>query len=208
MRAVTALVRGFQALLEIFLWSIVAKYKCVDHTRKRCLEFTAVTMTTPTEEEREGLSLLVPEAQPPPTATGPAATASPGATTCTSSSYERHPLCTQVAQPCETVTQETGPHSPSELVTAPRQPPPAIIYGLSRDAVDGPPPAQPLRCCCACSMCPCISITCMIASPDTAAMEGSRRHNHTSSSQLYLQWTTVPVQESLSGYEGPSVLAC
>ena len=162
-------------------------------------------MTTPTEEERDGLSLLVPEAQPHPTATGPAATASPGAT---SSSYERHPLCTQVAQPCETVTQETGPHSPSELVTVPHQPPPAIIYGLSRDAVDDPTPAQPLRCCCASAMCPCISITYMIASPDTAAMEGSRRYNHTSSSQLYLQWTTVPVQESLSGYEGPSVLAC
>ena len=115
-----------------------------------------------------------------------------------SSSYKRHPLCTQVAQPCETVTQEMGPHSPSELVMVPHQPPPATIYKLSRDAVDVPPPAQPLRCCCASAMCPCITI---IASPDTAA-EG------TTSSRLYLQWTTVPVQESLSGYEGPSVLAC
>ena len=189
-------------MLGIFLWSTVAKYKHVHHTCKRCLEFTAVTMTTSTEQrESEGLSLLVPEAQPPSTATGLAATAYLGATSgCTSSSYERHPLCTQVAQPCETAKQETGPHSPSELVTVPCQPPPVVMYRLSWDTGDAPPPAQILRSCYGCFW---TSITCIIASPNTLAIEGSRRHNHTSNSQL---WMTVPVQGSLSGYEGPSAL--
>ena len=53
---------------------------------------------------------------------------------------------------------------------------------------------------------PCIT-PCTITS-HTSAVQGSTGHRCTTGCQVHLRWTTVPVQESLRGYEGSSALAC
>ena len=111
-----------------------------------------------------------------------------------------------------TVAQETAPHSPSELVVVPQQPPPVnvSVNVPSQETTNVP---VFLRCRCNRSRVartrPCMTcITpCRITS-HTLTVQGSTGHRCTTGCQFHLRWTTVPVQESLRGYEGPSALAC
>lgn len=116
--------------------------------------------------------------------------------------------CTQVAQPYATVAEETGPHLPSELVSiATHQPSPAVMKRrpwYTMDALASPPPAL-LRCCYKCYVhCTRFCHSPSIIASHTPAVEGSKENDCTC--QLHPQRTTAPVQESLSGYEGPSAL--
>ena len=103
------------------------------------------------------------------------------------------------------VAQETAPHSPSELVLVPQQPPPVNVHVNvpSQQTTDVP---VLLRCRCNHSRVVCTR-PCTITS-HTSDVQGSTGDRRTTSCQLHLRWTTVPVQESLRGYEGPSALGC
>ena len=104
------------------------------------------------------------------------------------------------------VAQETTPYSPSELVLVPEQPR-RVINVPSHQTTNVP---VLLRCRCNRSRVvrarPCIT-PCTIAS-HTSTVQGSTGHRCTTGCQCHLRWTTVPEQESLRGYEGPSALAC
>ena len=107
-----------------------------------------------------------------------------------------------------TVAQETGPHSPSELVLVP---PPVNVHVNVPSLQTANVPVL-LRCRCDRSRVvrtrPCIT-PCTIASHTSTGVQGSTGHRYTlTGCQCHLRWTTVPVQESLRGYEGPSALAC
>ena len=105
------------------------------------------------------------------------------------------------------VAEETGPYLPSELVTATQQPNPAVINRRpwhTMKAAASPPPAL-LRCsykyCVRIEFCPYASSTI-----NALAVKDNTEHSCTVGCQLHPQWTTAPVQESLSGYNGPSAL--
>ena len=152
---------------------------------------TTSSLAPSQQRKRDGNSLPTPATQPPPAA------AADG----------RHPFTqtspsTRTTQPYATVAQEeTGPHSPSELVLVAHQPPPAVMNRSPLQAV--PPPSSALRsCCCGCSACTRI---CIIAH-HTSTVESSTGLDLTTGCQFHLWRTTV--QESLRGYEGPSALVC
>ena len=102
-------------------------------------------------------------------------------------------------------TVEIGPNSPAELAVVSHLPP-----TVEQHRMDAPSPA-PWRCTCDCCMCMrfCRSYTsfrsCMSAC-HTPAVEESAGQNHAIGCQLCPRWVTLPVQESLSGYNGPSAL--
>ena len=114
-----------------------------------------------------------------------------------------HSVCTGFCPSCATV--ETGPNSPAELAIVSQQSPPVV-----QQRMDASPPA-PRRCSCDCLVCTRFCRSCMSFRPrmsacHTPTVEESTGRNHTTSCQLHPPWTTAPVQESLSGYEGPSAL--
>jgi len=104
------------------------------------------------------------------------------------------------------VAQETAPYSPSELVLVSQQPPPVRVNIPPQQTMNVP---ALLRCRCNRSRVvarPCIT-PCTIAS-HTSTVQGTGHRCTQTGCQFHLRWTTVPVQESLRGYEGPSALAC
>ena len=118
--------------------------------------------------------------------------------------------CTPVAQSYTTVAEETGPHLPSELVSiATHQLSPAAMKRRpwhAMDALVSPPPAL-LRCCYKCYVqCTRFCHSPTIVASHTPAVEGIKENDCTTGCQLHPHWTVAPVQESLSGYEGPSAL--
>ena len=112
--------------------------------------------------------------------------------------------CSRIAQ---SVAEETGPYLPSELVTATQQPNPAVINKRPWHTMKSPasPPAL-LRCgykyCVRIKFSP--SSTIFLS--QTPAVKDNTEHSCTAGCQFHPQWTTAPVQESLSGYDGPSAL--
>ena len=99
-------------------------------------------------------------------------------------------------QTSATVAQETAPHSPSELVLVPQQPPPVNVHVNVPSQQTTNVPVL-LRC------------RCNSSRVLRATVQGSTGHRYTlTGCQFHLRWTTVPVQESLRGYEGSSALAC
>ena len=113
-------------------------------------------------------------------------------------------------QTSATVAQETTPYSPSELVLVPQQPSPVRVNIPPQQTMNVP---TLLRCRCNRFVCmsSCISFPCTIIAAHTSSLtlQGSTGHSYTlTGCQFHLRWTTVPVQESLRGYEGPSALAC
>ena len=163
---------------------------------------TTSTGLAPQSQERKAAELS------PPIATRLAV---PAATDRTAPVYKHDApegQCTPVAQPY--ATEETGPHLPSELVSiATHQPSPAAMKRRpwhAMDALVSPPPAL-LRCCYKCYVqCTRFCHSPTIVASHTPAVEGSKENDCTTGCQLHPQWTTAPVQESLSGYEGPSAL--
>ena len=126
--------------------------------------------------------------------------APPAARSCNCDCPVRTQFC---ASCCSTV--EIGPNTPAELAIVSHLPPPIMQHRM-----DVPPPA-PRRCSCDCLVCtrfcrsymsfrPCISAC------HTPAVEERAGQNHAIGCQLCPQWVTLPVQESLSGYNGPSAL--
>ena len=112
-------------------------------------------------------------------------------------------------QSSATVAQETTPHSPSELVIVPQQPPLVNVHvNVPSQETTNVPVLLRYRCnrSRVVRARPCIT-PCTIAS-HTSTVQGSTGHRCTTGCQCHLRWTTVPVQESLRGYEGPSALAC
>ena len=95
-------------------------------------------------------------------------------------------------------TVEIGPNSPAELAVVSHLPPPVVQHRM-----DAPSPA-PRRCSCDCLVCmsfrPCMSAC------HGPTVEESAGQNHAIGCQLCPRWVTLPVQESLSGYDGPSAL--
>ena len=116
-----------------------------------------------------------------------------------------HSVCTGFCPSCATV--EIGPNSPAELAIVSHQPPPVV-----QQRMDAPPPAYaPRRCSCDCLVCTrfCwsyMSFRQFMSACHTPTVEESTGQNHTTSCQLCPWWMTLPVQESLSGYNGPSAL--
>ena len=112
--------------------------------------------------------------------------------------------CSQIAQ---SVAEEKGPYLPSELVTATQQPNPAVINRRPWHTMKAPasPPAL-LRCgykyCVRIKFSP--SSTIFLS--QTPAVKDNTEQSCTAGCQLHPQWTTAPVEESLSGYDGPSAL--
>ena len=108
-------------------------------------------------------------------------------------------------QTSATVAQETTPYSPSELVLVPQQPPPVRVNILPQQTMNVPALLR-YRC----SPFVCTSFPCTIIASYTSSLtvQGTTGHRCTTGCQYHLRWTTVPVQESLRGYEGPSALAC
>ena len=102
-------------------------------------------------------------------------------------------------------TVEIGPNSPAELAIISHLPPSVVQHRM-----DAPSPA-PRRCTCDCCMCTGFCQSHMSFRPCMSACHGptveeSAGENHAISCQLCPRWVTLPVQESLSGYNGPSVL--
>ena len=122
----------------------------------------------------------------------------PAARSCNCDCSVRMQFCPSC---CSTV--EIGPNSPAELAIVSHLPP-----TVEQHRMDAPSPA-PRRCTCDCLVCTkfCRSYMsfrpCMSACHDPTAEE-STGQNHAISCQLCPRWVTLPVQESLSGYNGPS----
>ena len=100
---------------------------------------------------------------------------------------------------------EIGPNSPAELAIVSHLPPSVVQHRM-----DAPSPA-PRRCSCDCLVCMRFCRSHMSFRPWMSACHGptveeSAGQNHAISCQLCPRWVTLPVQESLSGYDGPSVL--
>ena len=92
---------------------------------------------------------------------------------------------------------EIGPNSPAELAIVSHLPPSVVQHRM-----DAPSPA-PRRCTCDCCMCTGFCRSHMSFRP---TVEESAGQNHAIGCQLCPRWVTLPVQESLSGYDGPSAL--
>ena len=113
------------------------------------------------------------------------------------------PVRTQFCASCFTV--EIGPITPAELAIVSHLPPPIMQHRM-----DAPSPA-PWRCSCDCLVCTRFCRSHMSFQPCISACHGptveeSAGQNHAIGCQLCPRWVTLPVQESLSGYDGPSVL--
>lgn len=113
--------------------------------------------------------------------------------------------CSACTKFCPSFTAEIGPSSPAELAVVSHQ------SQVVQQRIDAFPPA-PQRCSCDCLVCTrfcrsCINQfrPCMSAS-HTPIVEENTGQNHITSCQLCPRWMTLPVQESLSGYDGPSAL--
>ena len=114
-------------------------------------------------------------------------------------------------QTSATVAQETAPHSPSELVIVPQQPPPVNVrVNVPSQETTNVPVLLGYRCnrSRVALTRPCITPCTNTYTSHTSTVQGSTGHRCTTGCQFHLRWTTVPVQESLRGYKGPSALAC
>ena len=113
--------------------------------------------------------------------------------------------CSTCTKFCPSFTAEIGPSSPAELAIVSYQYPPVV-----QQRMDASPPAL-RRCNCDCLVCtrfcrPCINFRPCMSASHTPIVEENTGQNHTTSCQLCPRWMTLPVQESLSGYDGPSAL--
>ena len=168
----------------------IAARNCTPSARYAFAQSTSTAVAQPftTVETREphfSAELVMTPNQPPPVAIG------------------RPPQHRMDAAPPP--APEMGPSSPAELAIVSHQSPQVV-----QQRMDASPPA-PRRCSCNCLVCTrfcrsCINFRPCMSASSTPIVEENIVQNHITSCQLCPRWMTLPVQESLSGYDGPSAL--